>query len=79
LLQFATPFDVPEEENVRPRRQEFYVKSWKDFLEQEALGATGSPNSIAQYKDDMKALWNDPVVRTTLKNQCLQIGDSAGL
>lgn len=79
LLQSATPFDAPEEENVRPRRQEFYVKSWKDFLKQEALGANDSPNSIAHYKDDMKALWNDPVIRMALKNQRLQIGDTAGL
>jgi guanine nucleotide-binding protein subunit alpha len=78
LLQFATPFDAPEEDHIRPRRQEFYVKSWRDFLQQEA-GVAASTISIADYKLDMMALWSDPVVRLSLKNQHFQIGDTAGL
>lgn len=78
MLQFATPFDTPDEDTIRPRLNEFYVRSWKDFLEQEAQ-VTESTTSIAEYKEDMKALWNDPVVRLALKNHDLQIGDTAGL
>lgn len=77
-LQFATPFDSPEEDTVRPRRNEYYVKSWKHFLEQEAE-TPRLTNPIAEYRDDMKALWNDPVVRSALKHHRFQIGDTAGL
>jgi guanine nucleotide-binding protein subunit alpha len=84
-VQCATPFDSPEAEEaaeadqMRPRRHEFYVKSWRNFLEQEALGAPDPANSIVEYKEDMKALWNDPVVRSALRNHQLQIVDTAGL
>ena len=74
--QCATPFDAPEDDSLLPSRREFTVRSWRDLLEKEA---TMTKSSIAGYKDDMKALWNDPVVRQALKSRRLQIGDTAGL
>ncbi len=78
--QCATPFDAPEEDYMLPNRREFSVRSWKDLLETEAINAAEAVSStLAEHKDDMKALWNDPVVRLAVKKQRLQLGDTAGL
>ena len=71
----ATLFEAPEEDNLQHRKND---GSWTGSLEQEALSAT-DPTSIAIYKEDMKALWNDPVVRLALKNHHHQIGNIASL
>ncbi|KAF8902591.1 heterotrimeric G protein alpha subunit [Gymnopilus junonius] len=84
----ATPWDSPDTGiNIR-RKPEFSVRSWKDVLHQEnrdvAQGGSSSQDldsatsTIAQCKDDMKALWGDKTIRLALRRRGLQLGDSAG-
>jgi len=82
----ATPFEEPDLElNVR-RKPEFSVRSWKEVLHTaDAMADSPSQSlesvtsTLADCKDDMKALWEDKAVRNALKRRRLQLGDSAGL
>lgn len=84
----ATPFEGEDEtQNTKRKLSEFTVRSWKDVLDP-GLGhlkaVTGSKHdnatvTIAQCKDDMKALWEDSSVKLALKRRKLQLPDSAGL
>ena len=81
----ATPFDAPYSKQLR-QKQEVSVPSWKDVLDPSARPGDISPKNVdsvtsvlAGCKDDMKALWDDKVVRLALKRRRLQLPDSAGL
>jgi hypothetical protein len=88
LPMTATPFDDPAD-NLGPRRTapEFSVRSWKEVLDPEDRlppQSTGGDLdavtlTIAACKDDMKALWDDKIVRLALKRRKLRLPDSAGL
>lgn len=86
----ATPFDeTPEMPNPRRRKApEFSVRSWKDVIDNQVLihashsGASDADlptTTIANCKDDMKALWQDKSVQQVLQRRKLQLSDSAGL
>ena len=84
----ATPFDTPDAGNNIRRKPEFSVRSWKEVLAPER-GKIGEGSStqrsdsitftIANCKEDMKALWEDKTVRIALKRRRIQMNDSAGL
>ncbi|KDR77215.1 hypothetical protein GALMADRAFT_66144 [Galerina marginata CBS 339.88] len=84
----ATPFDSPDAGTNIRRKPEFSVRSWKDVLglegseskagESSKHGIDAATPTIADCKDDMKALWEDKTVRLALKRRRLQLGDSAG-
>jgi guanine nucleotide-binding protein alpha-1 subunit len=82
----ATPFEEPDLDRNTRRKPEFSVRSWKEVLHA-ADGLADAPSqslesvtsTIADCKDDMKALWEDKAVRNALKRRRLQLGDSAGL
>jgi len=82
----ATPFEEPDLDSNTRRKPEFSVRSWKEVLHV-ADGLADAPSqsleavtsTIADCRDDMKALWEDKAVRNALKRRRLQLGDSAGL
>lgn len=89
LPMTATPFDDPADNlGLRRTAPEFSVRSWKEVLDPvdrfPQIHSTGgdldSPTlTIAGCKDDMKALWDDKMVRLALKRRKLRLPDSAGL
>lgn len=92
LAMIATPFEELGDEvqvpaQVRRTLPEFSVRSWKDVLEPEGRPVrteeTGVDldtvtDTIAELKDDMKALWDDRTVKLALRRRRLQLPDSAG-
>ncbi|CAA7268801.1 unnamed protein product [Cyclocybe aegerita] len=76
----ATPFEAPDVENNVRRKPEFYVRSWKDVLGEGSSNPNidSSAATIADCKDDMKALWEDKAVRLALKRRRLHLNDTAG-
>ena len=83
----ATPFG---DKYPNPKRQqsEFSVRSWKEVLDRpdrrhpvESGGKEldSVTLTLAQCKDDMRALWEDKNVRSALKRRKLGLHDSAGL
>ena len=84
----ATPFDTPDAGNNIRRKPEFSVRSWKEVLSPERGKNGEGPSTqrsdsitftIANCKEDMKALWEDKTVRIALKRRRIQMNDSAGL
>lgn len=84
----ATPFDDPETVIARRTLPEFSVRSWKEVLDPAVKHSPPSDAdrdldsvtiTIANCKDDMKALWEDKTVRLALKRRKLRLPDSAGL
>ncbi|PPR07829.1 hypothetical protein CVT24_003106 [Panaeolus cyanescens] len=81
----ATPFDTPLAVSNPRRKPEFSVRSWKEVLSpSNAVMEASTRNSgdmvsdtIASCKDDIKALWDDKVVRLAVRRR-LQLPDSAG-
>lgn len=88
LPMIATPFEVVTEAAILRRTDpEFAVRSWKDVLDPEGrplrtedAGRDLDPvtDMIAGCKDDMKALWDDKLVRLALRRRKLRLPDSAG-
>ncbi|KAK7040692.1 hypothetical protein VNI00_009598 [Paramarasmius palmivorus] len=89
LPMAATPFDTPVRDPAAKRSPgEFSVRSWHDVVNPEGRqNGTGSgldPQidnatiSIADCKDDMKALWEDKLIQTAITKRKLRLPDSAG-
>jgi guanine nucleotide-binding protein alpha-1 subunit len=86
-LMTATPFDVPDVENVQRKKfSDFYVRSWKAVLEPDARASypRGSASdlplgTLAGCKDDMKTLWKDKTVKEIIKKRRIRLIDSAHL
>lgn len=89
ISQSATPFDVDTSPVSKPSRpREFFVRShacWKAVThrlrasaswDRAALNAT---EVIAGCGEDIKALWEDPMVRTVLTKREMYLEDTAGL
>jgi len=83
----ATPF---EDQYPNPQRQqtEFSVRSWREVLDRpdrrQPVESGGRDLdsvtlTLAQCKDDMRALWEDKNVRLALRRRKLVLHDSAGL
>lgn len=86
----ATPFDDLDTKNTNTRRKtEFSVRSWKDVLSPQSRDwqPTETLNNvidditqtIADCKDDMKALWDDKTVRLALKRRDMMTPETEGL
>lgn len=82
---YATPFDAPP----RKRVGEFAVKSWKHVLERNQEHGRGAEaenpvsdqatEAIANCREDINAMWKDPVVRDVLAKRKIRLADSADL
>ncbi|EEB94622.1 hypothetical protein MPER_06532 [Moniliophthora perniciosa FA553] len=91
LPMAATPFDTPVRDPAAKRSLgEFSVRCWYDVVNPEGhknvTGAEWNPQSdlhdatisIADCKDDMKALWDDKIVQAAIARRKLRLPDSAG-
>lgn len=87
IPMYATPFDAPSSQRTSSRKRtgEFVVKSWKHVLERSQERMRGSADSedatgvIAGCRDDIKALWEDPIVQDVLARRNIRLADSADL
>ncbi|KAF9011827.1 heterotrimeric G protein alpha subunit [Cyathus striatus] len=70
-----------------PRMTELAVRSWGDVLlpgqssmssSSSASGSDEITHTLANCKEDMKALWTDPAVKQALKKRHIQMSDSSG-
>lgn len=84
----ATPFELPIEPSspMVKRKKEFSVRSWKDVVDPErwrrpsndrADNTDPSTTTIANCKDDMKALVEDAAVKAALDRRKIMLADCA--